>query len=116
MATELNKIEYFKDSSGRSPFLEWLEKLKDQKGRAKVRIQIDRLERGNFGRCRSLGGGLHESKINYGPGYRVYFGMAGSHVIIVLGGGTKKGQSADIKTAMGNWSYLKEMTRYEKET
>lgn len=101
-------IKYYKDSRGKSPFLEWFENLRDHIGRAKIKVHIDRLERGNFGNCRSLGNGLHELKVNFGPGYRVYFGLVAQEVVVILCGGSKQTQSRDIEKAKECWIFLKE--------
>lgn len=103
------EIKYVKDSEGRSPFLKWLEDLKDKVGRARIRVAVDRLERGNFGNCRSLGEGLHELKIDFGPGYRVYFGVMGQQIVVILCGGSKRTQSRDIEKALEYWTHLKEV-------
>lgn len=101
-------IKYYKDIRGKSPFLEWLENLNDLRGRAKIKIYVDRLEKGNFGNSRSLGGGLHELKINFGPGYRVYYGLMEQHLILILCGGSKQSQSKDIEKARNYWMFIKE--------
>lgn len=70
---------------------------------AKVARALYRLEQGNFSTVKGVGGGVFESKINFGPGYRVYFGQDGEALIILLGGGTKKRQQADITAALSCW-------------
>jgi putative addiction module killer protein len=65
------------------PFQEWIDGLKDREGRAKITARIDRLSLGNFGDCKGLGGGLHELRIDFGPGYRVYFADV-DKVIVLL--------------------------------
>lgn len=102
------QIKYYKDSRGNSPFLDWLENLADTMGRAKIKVHIDRLARGNFGNCRSLGNGLHKLKINFGPGYRVYFGLMGQEIVLILCRGSKQGQNRDIEKAKEYWASLKE--------
>ena len=77
-----------KESSGR-----------DKQAQAKVRVRIKRLEAGNFGDCYPVGEGVHELREHLGAGYRVYFGRHGQTVVILLCGGSKKSQPADIKTA-----------------
>lgn len=98
------QIEEYVTSDGRSPFSEWLDGLSDRKARARVRVRLDRLSLGNFGGCRSLGGGLHELRIDYGPGYRVYFGEIGDRIVLLLTGGTKRSQQRDIGRATGFWA------------
>ncbi|MBF0458266.1 MAG: type II toxin-antitoxin system RelE/ParE family toxin [Nitrospirae bacterium] len=78
--------------------------LNDIKGRAKIRVKIDRLSLGNFNDCKSIGNGLHEIKIDYGPGYRVYFGHGEPNSIVLLYGGDKDSQISDIKKAMEYWN------------
>lgn len=81
------------------PFWTWLKKLRDVQARARIRTRIDRLALGNFGDCRALDGGVFELKIDWGPGYRVYFGKVGQTVVLLLCGGDKKSQQKDIETA-----------------
>ncbi len=89
---------------GKEPLTEWLETMKDRAARAKIRIQIGRLQNGNPGHCRSVGQGLFELKINFGPGYRVYFGIVGQEAVLLLCGGDKKSQDGDIQIARSYWS------------
>lgn len=80
-------------------FATWLNGLRDRQGRAKIMARIDRLEEGNPGKTRSVGAGVVEMKIDFGPGYRVYFIQRGEVVIVLLCGGDKSGQEKDIKRA-----------------
>ena len=80
-------------------FASWARSLKDDRAKARVAIRIDRLALGNPGNVEPVGGGVSELKIEYGPGYRVYFGQLGEDLILLLCGGTKKGQSKDIRQA-----------------
>ena len=86
------QIEEYITVEGRVPFGEWLKRLNDQKARARIRVRLDRLSMGNLGDCRFLGSGLCELRIDYGPGYRVYFGEIGDLIILLLAGGTKRSQ------------------------
>lgn len=98
--------EFHKDD-GRSPFGEWFDAL--ERGVAlKVVTYLNRMSSGNFGQCKSLRGGLHECRIDVGPGYRVYFGKEGDRLIILLAGGTKRRQQADIESARTYWRIYKE--------
>jgi putative addiction module killer protein len=72
---------------------------------------LARLEAGNTSNVKSVGEGVNELKVDFGPGYRVYFGWDGQELVILLGGGTKKRQSSDIKTAQGYWSDYKTRMR-----
>jgi putative addiction module killer protein len=80
-------------------FAAWLSDLKDRQGRAKILARIDRLEEGNPGNTRSVGAGVVEMKIDFGPGYRVYFVQRGDVVIVLLCGGDKSTQDTDIRRA-----------------
>ncbi len=80
-------------------FSKWFEKLKDRTARAKIAIRIRRISLGNFGDVKPVGEGISELRIDYGPGYRVYFVQRDHHLIILLAGGDKTTQSADIKKA-----------------
>lgn len=82
-------------------FIAWLNGLKDAKAVAIIATRINRLEQGNRGDCDSVGGGVQELRIHYGPGYRVYFVQQGGTIAIVLGGGTKRTQTKDISAAKG---------------
>lgn len=93
----------YQTEKGRTPFEEWLEGLRDRKGRAVIRMRLDRLEYGNPGECGPVGGGVFELKIHYGPGYRLYFGQDGGTFIILLCGGDKNTQQKDILIAKEYW-------------
>ena len=93
----------YQSPSGRCPFEEWLEPLRDIRGRAKIRARIARVRAGNLGKCESVGKGVFELKIDFGPGYRVYFGQVGDTLVILLCGGDKSTQAKDIKTAHEYW-------------
>jgi putative addiction module killer protein len=80
-------------------FAAWLKDLRDRQGRAKILARIDRLEEGNPGNTRSVGAGVVEMKIDFGPGYRVYFVQRGEAVIVLLCGGDKSTQDTDIRRA-----------------
>ena len=85
----------------REPFTEWLDGL-DPKTRGVVRNRIDRIESGNLGDTRSVGEGVTELRIDFGPGYRVYFGQAGNEVHLI-NGGSKQTQDQDIQAAKDFW-------------
>ena len=81
-------------------FVRWLDGLRDIRARAKVLVRIERVVAGNLGDSKSVGHGVSELRIDYGPGYRVYFTRRGQWIVILLVGGDKSGQTADIKTAL----------------
>ena len=80
-------------------FTKWFEGLKDRKAKARIQVRIDRVELGNFGDCAPVGDGVSELRIFYGPGYRVYYVQPTSVVVILLSGGDKDSQKADIARA-----------------
>lgn len=84
------------------PFLEWLRGLRDARGRNVIRIRLNRIQAGNFSNCDSVGEGVHELKVDFGPGYRVYFGDDGDSIIL-LTGGDKDSQARDISKAKEYW-------------
>jgi putative addiction module killer protein len=81
-------------------FAKWLDGLADLAARARIQVRIERLAAGNPGDARAVGEGVSELRIDYGPGYRVYFVPRGSDVVILLAGGDKRTQTADIRTAL----------------
>lgn len=97
----MDVAEYL-DEKGRSPFEIWFKRINAQAA-AKVTTALVRLEGGNTSNVKSLGSGVHELKIDFGPGYRVYFGYDGPSIVILLAGGTKKRQAKDIDTAKKRW-------------
>ena len=101
---KLNIVEYLRD--GKSPFEKWFNTL-DAAAAAKITTALYRLEHGNFSNVRSAGKGVLEYKIDFGPGFRIYFGKKGDDLVILLGGGSKKTQSEDIKKAQTAWQDYK---------
>lgn len=80
-------------------FSEWLQSLRDERAKARIQIRIERLATGNPGDVQAVGEGVSELRINYGPGYRVYFKREGNQIVLLLCGGDKSTQAADIKRA-----------------
>jgi putative addiction module killer protein len=95
-------LEYL-DASGRSPYRDWFDAL-DAAAAAKVAVAITRIRLGNLSNVKGVGGGVQECRIDFGPGYRIYFGRDGGMLVILLAGGTKKRQQADIETAQARWT------------
>jgi putative addiction module killer protein len=93
------ELEYFITDDGKVPFREWLVGLKDVDARARIRIRLDRARLGNLGDSRPVGDGVYEFRVDYGPGYRVYFAKEGKRIILLLVGGDKSTQSKDITRA-----------------
>ena len=96
-------VREFVDAAGRSPFAAWFDRL-DVVAAAKVAVALTRLGLGNFSNVKGVGAGVQEYRIDFGPGYRVYFGRDGETLVILLAGGTKKRQQKDIETAQARWA------------
>ncbi|KVR16115.1 addiction module antitoxin RelB [Burkholderia ubonensis] len=88
-------------------FSEWLTDLKDQKAKGAIIARIRRASLGNFGDHKDLGDGVSEMKIDVGPGYRVYYAREGNTVYLLISGGTKSSQDADIRRAKAIWEQFK---------
>ena len=97
---EIKKLEL---QNGLVPFDEWFDSLRDRKMQAAVDARLTRVRAGNFGDCKSVGGGVFELRIALGPGLRVYYGLHGQQVVILLGGGDKSTQTRDIRRAQQLW-------------
>lgn len=95
-------VKYITEN-GRCPFDEWLTALKDKRTQAIVMNRLLRVVQGNFGLCRGLGGNLQEMKIDFGPGFRVYFAEDGDTIVVLLCGGDKSTQAKDIDRAKSYW-------------
>ena len=108
----LSVLEYL-DRAGSSPFAAWFQSL-DAATAAKVTTALRRLELGNFSNVKGVGAGVFERRIDFGPGYRVYFGKDGDAVVILLCGGTKKRQDRDIAMAHDRWGDYKKRKAEEK--
>lgn len=106
------EIEYYRTEGGTAPFREWLQALRDVTGRAKIRVRLDRARLGNLGDHKNLGEGLYELRVDYGPGYRVYYTLEGNRLILLLVGGDKESQRRDIAKAGG---YLQDHRRRHQD-
>jgi putative addiction module killer protein len=109
----VSEIRYYAAPEGRQPFAEWFADL-EPVARAKVTRAIVRLEQGNFSSVKSVGEGVFEYRIDFGPGYRVYFGQDGMTLVVLLTGGTKKRQQRDIEAAHGYWRDYKQSKRGQR--
>ena len=101
-------IRVYETIDGCAPFDDWLVALKDIEARAMVRARINRVRLGLLGDCKSVGDGVFELRIFYGPGYRVYFGQENDVTVILLCGGDKKSQGKDIEKAKRYWKDYKD--------
>ena len=97
------EIRHYLTVSGRDLYQQWLDELKDVKGRVVVQRRIDRLANGNFGDHKFCQDGIWELRIDFGPGYRVYYAQAGMTLVLLLCAGLKRNLSADIKEAVRYW-------------
>ncbi|KXK36340.1 MAG: addiction module killer protein [Nitrosomonas europaea] len=107
-ATEPKTVIIYQDDKGKELFTEWLDGLRDQRGRRFILRRIGKLEQGLYGDCRPVGEGVSELRIFFGPGYRVYFGEEAGHMVILLCGGDKDSQDRDIQAAKAYWKEYKD--------
>ncbi len=105
---KIKLVEYLRE--GVSVFESWFSSL-DAQVAAKVATALYRLEQGNFSNVKSVGKGVSEYRIDFGPGYRIYFGREGNVLVVLLGGGSKKTQSRDIGNAQVFWAEYKKQKR-----
>lgn len=89
-------------------FRDWLVALKDRRAAARVLVRVSRMEAGNAGDVKPVGEGVSEARIDYGPGYRIYFATEGKMLIVLLAGGDKRTQNKDIKSAKAMWEAWKD--------
>jgi putative addiction module killer protein len=101
------EITVYETEQGKRPFNDWLEGI-DRQARNRVNIALLKLEEGNTGSLKSVGDGVHEIRLTYGAGFRVYLGIDGTRVVLLLHGGTKKLQSKDIAKAKDLWRRYKQ--------
>ena len=106
------EIREFVDARGRCPFARWVRRL-DRHAAARVATTIYRMELGNLSNAKGVGGGVFEYRIDFGPGYRIYFARDGDAVIVLLGGGTKVRQQRDIEAAVTSWREYRRRKRQE---
>jgi putative addiction module killer protein len=99
-------VREYLDRQGRSPYRLWFDRL-NAPAAAKVATAVTRYSLGNMSNVKGVGSGVFELRIDFGPGYRVYLGQDGDHLIILLGGGTKQRQQRDINDAIANWEDYK---------
>jgi putative addiction module killer protein len=110
--SDIRVVEYL-DIQGRSPFARWFADLNSEAA-AKVTTALYRLGQGNFSNVKGVGGGVYEYRIDFGPGYRVYFGKDGEMLVILLGGSTKKRQQLAIGAARQAWTDYKRRKAAER--
>jgi len=106
------EVREYLDGSGHSPYAAWFDRL-NREAAAKVTAALVRIEQGNLSNAKSVGSGVSEYRIDFGPGYRIYFGQDGDRLVILVGGGTKKCQREDIKIALARWQDYKRRKQLE---
>jgi len=106
------ELRGYVDESGHRCFAAWFDGL-DAPAAARVTIALTRMEQGNLSNAKSVGTGVFECRIDFGPGYRVYFGKDGDRLIVLVGGGTKKRQQKDIETAQARWADYRRRKKQE---
>ena len=100
----IREILRYQLPDGKQPFTEWMYSLTDKKIRSRVRARLDRVMTGNFGDIKLVATGIWEMRFHFGPGYRAYFGLDGTVLVILLCGGDKSTQDSDIKRARECWA------------
>nr|VFK46950.1 MAG: putative addiction module killer protein [Candidatus Kentron sp. TC]VFK51082.1 MAG: putative addiction module killer protein [Candidatus Kentron sp. TC]VFK62097.1 MAG: putative addiction module killer protein [Candidatus Kentron sp. TC] len=112
MPDTINSINEYTDEKGKSPYADWLRGLRDIRAKAKIIMQVDKMEVGLFGDVGPIGEGLSELRIHYGPGYRVYYGKKRQRLYLLLCGGDKSTQSKDVRKAKAYWKDHKRRNRH----
>ena len=106
--TNIKIIAIYETRDGQKPFKKWLESLRDKVTVARINARISRIEHGNFGDAKSVGQGVMELRFVFNSGYRIYYGLDGHKLVVLLSGGDKSTQDKDIKLAQEYWSdYLR---------
>ncbi len=113
MLPSSNQILEYLGRDGVSRYAQWFDNLNPQAA-AKVAIAVTRMGQGNLSNVKGVGFGVFEYRIDFGPGYRIYFGKDGERIVILLGGGSKKGQQRDIRNAISRWRDYKDRKGKEK--
>jgi putative addiction module killer protein len=103
MEVQPREVVLYVTENDNCPFEEWLNTLRDRQARAKIKQRLDRIELGNLGDFKPVGDGVMELRVNYGPGYRLYFAFSGATIIFLLCGGDKSTQTQDILRAKQYW-------------
>lgn len=97
-------LKHYTDCNGNDLFKDWLNSIKDKQGLARIAARLLRLENGNFGDCKPVGEGVWELRMDFGPGYRVYYAIENKKLVLLCHGGDKSTQSPDIKKAIYRWN------------
>jgi putative addiction module killer protein len=114
MESQPRELRIYETECGEAPFVTWFNALRDYKAKAKIRQRLDRAELGNLGDYRSVGEGVFELRVDFGPGYRVYFAPLGTVIVLLLCGGDKSTQDWDIIKAKQFWVDFKQRENGDK--
>ena len=109
------RVVHYVSEDGTDYFDAWF-RTQSSQARARIQTRIDRMELGNFGDHKSVGEGVSELRIAFGPGYRLYYGREGDTLVILLGGGTKVRQARDIDAAQAHWQAYKQERRHARQS
>jgi len=109
------EVKYYQTINNRKPFKEWRDGISDLDTKAAVDARIARLRGGNFSDSDTIGGGASENRIDHGPGLRIYYGVVGTELVILLCGGDKSTQNADIQRAKAYWKDYKKRVKLSVE-
>jgi putative addiction module killer protein len=109
-------LVHYQALDGNDRFAEWIDSLQDIKAQARIAARLLRLENGNFGDCRPVGEGVWELRIDWGPGYRVYYAIVEKRVILLCEGGDKRTQKASIMRAQKRWKDWKERIKHGRSS
>jgi len=101
--SRIKELKIYITSTGKQPFVEWLESLKDKTIRYRIKERLDKVALGNMGDSKSVGNGVMEFRFNFGSGYRIYYGEEDNQIVLLLCGGDKATQHRDIKKAHSFW-------------
>ncbi|RKU05466.1 addiction module killer protein [Candidatus Poribacteria bacterium] len=102
------ELHFYQTPSGSVPFFEWFHELQDQRTQTRIQKRLQHLKNGNFGDCQSVGDGVYELRLHFGPGYCIYFGRIDNTIVLLLCGGDKSSQTRDIQRAKTYWLEHKE--------
>lgn len=108
------ELRYYQTTGGERPFVDWLEGLKDRQARTRIEARLVRVAAGTFGDVEPVGAGVSELRIDWGPGYRVYFARIGQVIVLLLCGGDKRTQQRDINRAKDYFEDYKARTAQKK--
>jgi len=103
------EIDHYLTETGRNPFAQWYDGLRERKVKQAIDRRLNRMALGNFGDCKPCRDGVWEMRIDFGPGFRVYYARHGQAVVLLLAGGDKRTQQADISTACEYWQQFQQL-------